>query len=116
MTNMNNFKDLNASLDRSDSSFGDFLGKPYYYVPSSVARVMSASAVTQTMSSGESLQNMIGLSDLVYTNSDPDHNLPQKNATIKVNDVNYLVVDVEDDSSGYEGMVLLDSCVRCPHC
>lgn len=96
------------SLDGDNDGLGGLLSSAYYYAPSSATQIIPESVTAQTSGPGESLQNMIGLSDLVYSSQDPTHSLPQIGAVIKVNDAPYLVIDVEDDPSGYEGMAVLD--------
>lgn len=56
------------------------------------------------------LQNIIGLTATVYGNTSLGTSapLPDKGARITINDVQYTVVDVENDSTGYQGLTLFD--------
>lgn len=62
------------------------------------------------MAKGESLPNMIGLSSRIYSNGSRTQSgtLPAIGSKFKVNGIEYVVIDRENDPSGYQGLTLLD--------
>jgi Ca2+-binding RTX toxin-like protein len=68
-------------------------------------------STTQTASAANSLQNMVGLSQLIYSNGSliKKGELPGLNALVKVNGTIYTVIDEESDASGYQGLTLFDT-------
>lgn len=124
MKKIDDLNDQNPITDGIDDGIGGlFNSRVFYMAPgeemaATSTKLASKATLTQMASvttssqtvlpKGESLQNMIGLSDLVYSSTDSNHALPSKNSIITVNNVSYKVIEVENGPSGYEGMVLLD--------
>ena len=98
-----------TNLVRSTSSSNSPRSASTDAVPVDSAQSMAVMSQSQTQ--GESIANMAGLSALVYGNGDltTHASLPGLHQIITVNNVQYEVIDAEDDSSGYQGMTLWDA-------
>ncbi|TPG04115.1 hypothetical protein EAH88_18575 [Rhodanobacter glycinis] len=92
---------IDALLNGDTEDFSNLSHNTAYYTPEAAASVAPAA---------NSLENMIGLSDLIYSDGGlfSRGTLPSINDIVTVNGTKYSVIDKEDDPSGYQGLTLYD--------
>ncbi|NYE30615.1 Ca2+-binding RTX toxin-like protein [Rhodanobacter sp. K2T2] len=108
ITEIDDLNGLDALIHQGEN--GLYNHTPYSMAMQAPAAQSATAAANPGALQGISLENMIGLSAVVYgsgtgTNGAP---LPAINSAIMVNGVQYRVIDEENDASGYQGLTLFD--------
>lgn len=102
----NSFKYFAGIYDLLNGDREEFESRPEY------ARLsVSPTSLNPGVGDPVFLERMIGLSSLIYGENGSvtqSGTLPKKNSTITVNGRVYVVVDLADDVSGYQGLILFD--------